>query len=81
MKYQIFITVAIYIALLLSCSSKSGSSAPSGAKESSTESKEAKAMLQGIWIDAETEEVSFRAVGDSIFYPDTISQPTFFSDY
>ena len=35
-------------------------------------------MLQGIWVDEETEEVSFRAVGDTIFYPDTLTQPTFF---
>ena len=39
---------------------------------------EAKAMLQGIWIESETEEVSFRAVGDTIYYPDSTSQPAYF---
>lgn len=42
------------------------------------ESREAKSLLQGIWIDEETEEVSFRVLGDTIFYPDTVSQPTYF---
>lgn len=35
-------------------------------------------MLQGIWIDEETEEVSFRAEGDTIFYPDSTSQASYF---
>ena len=42
------------------------------------EDREAKALLQGIWIDDETEEVVFRAVGDTIFYPDSTSQPAYF---
>lgn len=44
----------------------------------STESKEAKAMLQGIWIDAVSEDVVFKITGDTIFYPDTISVPACF---
>lgn len=36
------------------------------------EDKEAKKMLQGIWLD-ESENVAFRAKGDSIFYPDSTS--------
>ena len=42
------------------------------------ENREAKAMLQGVWVDDETDEVSFRAVGDTIFYPDSLSQPAYF---
>lgn len=42
------------------------------------EDLQAKALLQGIWIDHETEEVQFRAQGDTIYYPDTLSQPTTF---
>ena len=42
------------------------------------EDLEAKAMLQGIWIESETEEVSFLAKGDTIFFPDSTSQPSFF---
>lgn len=43
-----------------------------------TESKEAKAMIQGIWIDAVSEEVVFKVEGDTIFYPDTVSMPAYF---
>ncbi len=42
------------------------------------ESKEAKSLLQGIWIDAETEEVTFRAKGDTIYSPDSTVVPTYF---
>ena len=35
------------------------------------EDQEAKKALQGIWIDQETETVSFCAKGDTIYYPDT----------
>lgn len=43
-----------------------------------TEDKEAKANLQGIWVDFETEAPVFKIEKDTIFYPDTTSQPTFF---
>lgn len=45
------------------------------------EDKEAKAMLQGIWVDDDTEEVIFEVRGDTIFYPDSTSQPTSFKVY
>ena len=35
------------------------------------ESKEAKQMLQGVWMDSEGGDVSFRVKGDTIFYSDT----------
>ena len=41
------------------------------------ENLEAKAMLQGIWKESDTEAVSFRAEGDSIYYPDETSQTTY----
>ena len=45
---------------------------------SSAESKEAKSLLQGIWLDAETEEVKFEAKGDTIYHPDSTSVPAAF---
>ena len=42
------------------------------------EDKEAKANLQGIWIDADTEAPVFKIERDTIFYPDTVSLPTYF---
>ena len=46
--------------------------------EKKTESKEAKTLLQGIWLDEESGNVIFMIKGDSIFYPDTTSMPTDF---
>ena len=34
--------------------------------------------MQGIWIDQETETVSFCAKGDTIYYPDTANVPVRF---
>ena len=45
---------------------------------SPSEDKEAKAMLQGIWVDEESGDVSFRINGDSIFYNDSTSMPAYF---
>ena len=42
------------------------------------ESKEAKQMLQGVWMDSEGGDVSFRVKGDTIFYSDTTSMPSYF---
>lgn len=66
------------LALWTACSSKPEASKSEKPQAEEKESKEAKTMLQGIWVDDETEEVSFRAIGDTIYYPDTISQPTYF---
>ena len=42
------------------------------------EDREAKALMQGVWADAETEDVSFRVAGDTIFYADSTSMPAYF---
>ncbi|MFC2489852.1 MAG: DUF4738 domain-containing protein [Prevotella sp.] len=42
------------------------------------EDKEAKQMLQGIWINADDESVAFKVKGDTIFYPDSTSSPAYF---
>ena len=74
----IIVSMFACLALWTACSSKPEASKPEETQEEEKESKEAKELLQGIWVDDETDEVSFRAVGDTIFYPDTISQPTYF---
>ena len=71
----LLLTVALS-SLLVCCSSKSADNGANAGEEE--ESREAKAMLQGIWVDEETDEVSFRAEGDTIYYPDSVSQPTCF---
>ncbi len=70
-----FSVIVILSALLLTGCGRQKESAVS---ESLPESKEAKAMLQGIWVDAETEEVAFSVRGDTIFYSDSTSMPAYF---
>lgn len=38
----------------------------------------AKKLLQGIWVDEDGQDVAFKAKGDTIFYPDSTSQPVYF---
>lgn len=68
----IFFAVALTV---VACTSKQEKAAQ---PQEERESREAKALLQGFWVDGDTEEVSFRAVGDTIYYPDSVSQPTYF---
>ncbi len=42
------------------------------------ESREAKALLQGVWLNQDTEEVFFKVQGDTVYYPDTVSLPSYF---
>ena len=55
--------------LLIGCGSK---------QKRPEESKEAKALLQGVWEDEETDEVLFKLQGDSVYYPDSTSMPAYF---
>lgn len=67
--------LAAGLAFTSSCrSDKAGASVATG-----KDRKEAKAMLQGMWVDSETESPVFKVEGDSIFYPDNTGQPTTFS--
>ena len=38
----------------------------------------AKNLLQGIWLDDESESVQFRIKGDTIYYPEASYTPVFF---
>lgn len=42
------------------------------------EDEAAKQMLQGLWIDEDAQTPVWKAVGDTIFYPDSTSQPAHF---
>ena len=42
------------------------------------ESLEAKQLLQGVWVDDDTEDVVFKIQGDSVFYADSTSVPSYF---
>lgn len=71
MKYFAIILLAIAIA---GCSGKGKAS-----RHLQQEDLKAKEMLQGIWVNEDEEDVAFKAMGDSIFYPDTTSQPVRFA--
>lgn len=67
-----------YIALLMlvltvcSCSNKDRKPAPP------QEDLKAKQLLQGIWTNEEDQDVAFKVKGDTVFYPDSTSQPVYF---
>lgn len=64
------------LALFLGMSScKGGKEQPQKRTE---EDREAKQMLQGIWVDEDEQDVAFKAKGDTIYYPDSTSQPVYF---
>lgn len=65
------LTLCIFFALF-GCKEKSKD------VNSMEENTEAERMLQGIWTDDDTEEVTFEIKGDTIFYPDSTSLPTSF---
>lgn len=71
--FAAFFILHFSVLLFVSCERKNNV-----AVVSTAESGQAKALLQGIWIDSETDEVVFRAKGDTIFYPDSTSMPAYF---
>lgn len=72
MKFRLIIYLLTPVCLLCGCGHKDANVAE---REEDTQ---AKSSLQGIWIDSDTQEVNFRAKGDTIYYPDSISQPAYF---
>ena len=64
-RLLITITSVVLTGMLWSC----GNNAPQ------EESREAKALLQGTWMDNETENVLFRMKGDTVYYSDSTSMP------
>ena len=72
-QMKIRITVIMACVLLMGCARQQG-----GNVSEEQESLEAKTMLQGVWMDKESGDVSFRVKGDTIFYADTTSMPAYF---
>ena len=66
---------ASLLAAMASCGQKSAGKDSAEVKEDTA----AKKMLQGIWLDGDDEDdVVFRVKGDTIYYPDSTSQPVYF---
>jgi hypothetical protein len=68
-KYVVFIIVAV---ALSACKGKSRQSA------APEEDRKAKEMLQGVWVNDDDQYVAFRVKGDTVYYPDSTSQPVYF---
>lgn len=64
--------IVVAVLLLGGCSGKQEQAAMA------EEDREAKELLQGVWVDAETEELAFRIAGDTLFYADSTSMPACF---
>ena len=60
------------LSLLAGCNSKTVSA------DAPQEDAHAKELLQGVWLNEDDEEVVFRIKGDTIYYPDSTSQPVYF---
>lgn len=63
--------IVVAVLLLGGCSGKQE-------RVAQEEDREAKELLQGVWVDAETEELAFRIAGDTLFYADSTSMPACF---
>lgn len=70
-KILIIITTAV---CLSACSGRQGGQAGNAERED----KEAKQLLQGVWVNEEDGDVSFRVEGDTVYYPDSVSMPAYF---
>ncbi|MBR1411310.1 MAG: DUF4738 domain-containing protein [Prevotella sp.] len=66
-----FLAISVLMVVLVACSNQNNSS-------SRPEDREAKAMLQGVWVDEESGDVTFRVSGDSIYFSDATSLPAYF---
>lgn len=72
MKYPLFTCSLGCLMMLVGCGNKT-------AKENVfEEDTAAKKMLQGIWLNDDGDDVAFRVKGDTIYYPDSTSLPTYF---
>lgn len=73
MRYSIHFLLLLCVSVLVGCANKTTTtiSVPE-------EDKTAKKMLQGIWVNEDDEDVAFMVKGDTIFYPDSTSQPVYF---
>lgn len=73
MRVSLLTTFALLLVLLTGCKQKEPTSS-----DAAIESAKAKSLFQGIWVDQETDNVVFKVEGDTIFYPDSTSQPAYF---
>lgn len=68
-----------YIIMLAVC--LTGCNRQAGQPETLSEDAGAKSLLQGIWFDEENGDVSLRIQGDTIYFADSTSMPSYFRIY
>jgi hypothetical protein len=68
-----FLTISMLMVVLVACNQNNSSSLP--------DDKAAKEMPQGVWVDEESGDVSFRVSGDTLYFADATSMPTYFRIY
>ena len=67
---------AILLLLLLAFFSCKGNHKE--ASDDAAEDLKAKKMLQGIWLEDESDEILFKIQGDTIYYPEAENAPVYF---
>lgn len=72
MKQTIYILLAIVLIALSACGHDKAQ--PQAADEDTL----AKRELQGVWVNEDGEDAAFRIKGDSVYFPDSTSSPTYF---
>ena len=69
------LSIIIFLALALGSCGNRSANVPVTEQE---EDREQKALLQGYWVDDETEALAVLVKGDTIFYSDSTSMPAYF---
>jgi hypothetical protein len=66
--------IIIAVLMLMGCGNRSANVSVAEREED----RDSKAMLQGLWVDDETQEMAVLVKGDTIFYSDSTSMPSYF---
>lgn len=73
-----FMLVGLSVSFSCSVSSCGNSKTSEKQEQEQEDDLQAKKMIQGIWINEDQGSCAFRAKGDTIFYPDSLSEPVKF---
>lgn len=68
----------LFMSLFLFASCQEGSKQETAAGSPFKEDTRAKELLQGVWLDDDTEEVVLKVLGDTIYYAEATNAPVYF---
>lgn len=74
-RHSLMMALLCGLSVVASCGKKAS---PNSTPKEDTRAKK---LLQGIWLNEDDEDVAFRVKGDTIYYPDSTSQPVYFCIY